>query len=158
MVVRSFRPEDFDAFFACYHRGFPDGHNRYSLARLVRFFPETSFLAEENGQIVGVVIAITEFSKAWLTALTVKPAQSKRQTRRIFMELLAALGEKLVELGYNEVFFTTSRRSLVRMALKLGGNAVSKEANYYFDGKDRHILQVPSASLDRLQKQRTATC
>lgn len=58
--VVSFLPRYFNGMVDCYRCGFPQGHNRYTLARLARFQGDSIFLAiNHRGQVVGVLIGIT---------------------------------------------------------------------------------------------------
>jgi len=139
----------------CYRAGFPEGHNRYSLSRLVRFQRDTILVAEDRKRIVGVLIGITSCREAWLTGLSVLPEQQYR-FRRCSMQLLKALGRRLIELGFKEAFATTGRKSVSWLARAVGASLVAEEKNFYFDGRPRWIYRATPATMPKLQRLLTA--
>ena len=151
MTVRDFRPQDFEGLVDCYRQGFPRGHNRYTLSRLVRFQRDTILVAEKNTAIEGVIIGISSHREAWLTGLSVLP-QLKLRMARVSMRLMHSLGERFVEVGFTQAFATTSRRSVSALAHRINATLLSEEPNFYFDGEVRSLYQADFTTLNNLNK------
>lgn len=149
MIIRDFRPHDFEGLVDCYQQGFPQGHNRYSLSRLVRFQRDSILVADRDRRVVGVIIGITSHREAWLTGLSVLPGtQSLRQKTSV--RLMQALGGRLSELGFNEALASTARRSIKSLTERVGATLVSVETDFYFDGETRHLYRADMPVLNRL--------
>jgi hypothetical protein len=152
MLIRDFQRADFDRVVDCYSTGFPQGHNRYSLSRLVRFQSDTILVAEHEDQIVGTIIGISSHREAWLTGLSVLPGTP----HAVSLHLMYALGKRFVEVGFAKAFATTSRRSVNSFARNIGATLVSVEQNYYFDGETKNLYEADLATLARLDRIVTA--
>jgi len=151
MTVRDFRAQDFEGLVDCYRQGFPEGHNRYALSRLVRFQQDTILVAEEGTEIVGVIIGISSHREAWLTGLSVLPQLKLRMTR-VSMHLMHSLGKRFVEVGFTQAFATTSRRSVNTLAKRVNSTLLSEEPNFYFDGEVRSLYLADLTTLDNLSR------
>lgn len=151
MKIRDFSPKDFEGFVDCYRTGFPEGHNRYSLSRLVRFQKETILIAEHQEKIVGVIVGITSAREAWLTGLSVLPNNSHNFSR-CSMRLIQALGSRLVALGFHHAFATTGRRSVNSLATTIQAELVDVDPNFYFDNQPRWIYKADMSTLQRLHR------
>ena len=155
MVIRDFQASDFESTLNCYQRGFPEGHSRYSLARLLRWFagkdPEQGsiLVAEDQGRIVGVVIGITSHWRAWITGLTVLP-ESKYIFAMCSLRLLAALGQRFLSLGFSQAYATTGRAKVRSLASMVGAELVGVEPNFFFDGQQRWIYRVDLKTFAKL--------
>ena len=148
-MIRDFRTGDFEGLVTCYRTGFPNGHSRYGLSRIVRYHMDTTFVAEESGTIVGMVIGVVSPREAWLTSLTVLPEPGLSR-RRYSMKLLQGLGERLRIFGFGHVMATTERRSVISLASLLQAELLAVEENFYFDGKRRWIYRADMGTLQRL--------
>lgn len=159
MHIRDFRVADFEQVFECYQRGFPEGHNRYSLARLVRWYEingrvGTFLVAEEDGKVVGVIIGIPTPQRAWITGLTVLP-----EYRGLFklypVKLIISLILRFMEMGFTEAYATTGRPDMKRLADLTGAELISEEANFYFDGRSRWLYRISFGLLSKYQSRIT---
>ncbi len=151
MKIRGFRPEDFDQLVDCYRIGFPKGHNRYSLSRLVRYQRDTVMVAEDQRKVIGVIIGITSYREAWLTGLSVLPSSEPNQ-HRCSMHLLQSLGNRLLALGFDHAFATTQRRSINSLARIVKAELVSVDKSFYFDGQTRWVYRADMSDLRRLTR------
>lgn len=149
MIIRDFHARDFDALVDCYRTGFPQGHNRYTLSRLVRFQRDTILVAEEQGQLVGTIIGITSHKEAWLTGLSVLPTAPAFQ--HTSMRLMHGLGSRFIEVGFSHAFATTGRRSVHALARLINASLVSVESNFYYDGEQKGLYKADMASLKSLE-------
>lgn len=149
--VVNFQPKYFDGLVDCYNIGFPfpERHSRYTLARLARIQRDTIILALDQGEVVGILIGQTSYREAWFTILAVKPVEVF--DRRALL-LARAGAERFVELGFNEAYFTTARKSLRRLAERIKATEIVWEPNYYFDGQGRWVVKADVASLPLLTK------
>ena len=150
LLIREFRNRDFDGVVRCHQACFAQrGHSRWGLARLVRFHGNTTFVAEFNGEVVGVALGITAHGlmtgevkcQAWLTGLSVLP---KRELlfAGCYLRLLKALGERLLVLGFHEAYATTNRKNMQYIAERVGAELIATEPDYYFDGAERSIYRI----------------
>jgi len=149
--IVSFLPKYFDGAVDCYRFGFPEGHNRYTLARLARFQRDTMFVAlDEHQDVVGVLIGMTSYNEAWFTALAVMPTVSYFQ--KCALLLSQAVANRFVDLGFTEARFTTRRRGVIKLAQRVKAVSMMEEPNYYFDGQNRYVVTVNTGNLPLLVK------
>lgn len=149
--IVDFQREYFEGMVDCYRRGFPEGHNRYTLARLSRFQRDSIFLAvNELDQVIGVLIGITSAREAWFTALTLLPNAGNQG--QIAFQLARMLSNRLIDLGFSEAFLTTERRSILRLVQRVGAPHIVEVPNCYFDGKKRWVVTVNHSNLPQLIK------
>ncbi|XOU94841.1 MAG: hypothetical protein ACNFW9_02110 [Candidatus Kerfeldbacteria bacterium] len=135
----------------CYNQGFPDGHNRYTLARLSRFQRDSIFLAiNEFDLVVGVLIGITSVREAWFTALTLLPNVGNQS--QIIFQLANHLSNRFVDMGFDEAHLTTKRRSIHRLVQRVGAPNIVEVKNCYFDDQTRWVVTVNRSNLPQLIK------
>jgi len=147
--IIDFKRKYFEGMVDCYARGFPEGHNRYTLARLSRFQRDSIFLAvNEPDRIIGVLIGITSAREAWFTALTLLPNVGNQG--QIVFQLAHRLSDRLIDLGFREAFLTTERRSILRLVQRVGAPHIVEVPNCYFDGKKRWVVTVNRGNLPKL--------
>jgi len=149
-MIRNFRTRDFEGLVDCYRRGFPEGHNRYSLSRLCRFQRDSILIAEQRDLVVGVVIGITNIREAWMTGMSVLP-ESRYRYGTVSMRLLVALGDRFLQMGFQEAFGTTNRGAMIGVAKACGAQLVSEEPDYYWDGREKLIFKAVPKALARLK-------
>jgi len=155
-MIRDFRHGDFEQVARCYERGFPEGHNRYSLSRLIRWFEGegngqgTILVAEEEGVVVGVVIGISTHWRAWMTGLSVLPGHGGFLGLN-FVKLLLSLAFRFATLGYTEAYATTARMNMKVLADRVGAELLREEQDFFFDGRSRWLYRVDLGYLSRFQ-------
>lgn len=156
MKIRDFQPADFQRVVLCYREGFPEGHNEYTLARLVRWFEGEGerkgsiLVAEDQGRVVGVIIGITTHWRAWMTGLAVLPERSY-QFSLCSIRLLLALSLRLSALGYREAYATTGRSNVKSLADFLGAVLIGTEPDFFFNGQTRWIYRADFGTLQKLR-------
>ncbi|MGW0881432.1 GNAT family N-acetyltransferase [Streptomyces sp. NPDC002671] len=97
--IRPALPDDLDAVLAFWKKaaeGTSISDDREGVERLVARDPETLILAEQNGELVGTVIAGFDGWRCHLYRLAVHP---ERRRQGIGSALLAAAEERFVRLG-----------------------------------------------------------
>ncbi|MCH7492031.1 hypothetical protein IID19_00355 [Patescibacteria group bacterium] len=147
--IIDFRRNHFEGMVDCYRHGFPEGHNRYTLARLSKFQRDSIFLAVNDlNQVIGVLIGITSAREAWFTALTLLP--NVGNPKQITFQLAYKLSNRLIELGFDEAFLTTERRSILRLVQRVEAPHIEEIPNCYFDGKKRWVVTVNHSNLPKL--------
>lgn len=100
VVVRSFRPDDESAVVAIWDDAFPGGPPRNApsayIARKVERDPELLWVAEDEGAVVGVVVAGYDGVRGWLYHLAVAPTHRRKG---IATSLIERAVESLRALG-----------------------------------------------------------
>jgi len=149
--VVPFLPKYFNDAVDCYRLGFPEGHNRYTLARLARFQRDTIFVAlNDYSDVVGVLIGVTSYCEAWFTALTVIP--TVKHFQKCALLLARSVANRFIDLGFTKAHFTTKRRGVLKLAQRLQAVKIVEEPNYFFDGQDRYVITVNTDNLPPLVK------
>ena len=134
----------------CYKIGFPRGYNRYALSRLVRHQKDTVFLAIRQELVIGVLISVTNYNEAWFSGLTVLPKLQYAQ--KCALQLACAVANRFVDLGFTKAYFTTERRSVLRLARIVSVEKIVEKPDFYFDGAKRWLITVDVSSLPKLIK------
>jgi len=141
----------FEDMILCYQFGFPDGHNRYTLARLALFHKDTIFLAvNESSMVVGVLIGITSVREAWFTGLTLLPVTSGAQ--QLIARLAQVLSHRFIDLGFDQARLTTRRRSILRFVERVKAPSIIEVPNCYHDDVNRWIATVNMSNLPLLTR------
>ncbi|MDZ7798371.1 MAG: hypothetical protein U5L76_02005 [Patescibacteria group bacterium] len=143
--IIDFQPKYFENMVTCYQFGFPEGHNRYTLGRLARWQRDTIILARHNKTVVGVLIGIISYQEAWFTALTVLPTVPLLD--KCSLHLVKAMALRFIELGFTEAYFTTVRRSVLRLAKRIKATKIQTVPHCYYDGNKRHLITVSTENL-----------
>ena len=152
ITVRGFRPtrDEFEGLVTCYTTGFPEGKNRFALSRDCRQHEDTIFVAEHHSMIVGVLMGITKYNKAFLTGMSVLP-DPRYRFGTVSMRLLIALGERYAQIGFSEAEGTTNRGAMIGIARACGATLVKESEDHYYDGKDKLLYRADVRALGRLK-------
>lgn len=91
MTIRTMRPEDYDAVYplwlGCTGMGLNDvDDSREGIGRYLRRNPETCFVAEDDGAIVGAVLAGHDGRRGHINHLAVASAYRRRGLGRALVE------------------------------------------------------------------------
>jgi len=62
------------------------------------------------------------------------------------------LATRFKSLGFQNAFATTSRRSVLKLAQAIGAVNITEEENFYFDGKNRWVIEAAADSLPKLTR------
>ena len=99
-TVRSYRPDDRESLVSLWDRVFPDDPHRNAPDRMIenklRVQPELLLVAEDDGSLVGAVMAGFDGTRGWMYHLAVAP---ERRSQGIGTALMRAAEEGLRELG-----------------------------------------------------------
>lgn len=148
--IIAFENEYFDSMVKCYEKGFPEGYNRYALARLVRRQRDTIFIAIEQGVVVGVLIGTTGHNQAWFDSITV--SSEVKPVQKCTLRLALAVANKFMELGFTKACFTTERRSILKLSKLIEAEEIIEESNFYFDESSRWVVTVNVKNIPKLIK------
>ena len=103
-TVRSYRPEDRESLVSLWDRVFPDDPPRNAPDRMIenklRVQPELLLVAEDDGCLVGAVIAGFDGTRGWMYHLAVA---SERRSEGIGAALIRAAEDGLRKLGCPKV-------------------------------------------------------
>ncbi len=103
-AVRSYRPDDRDSLVSLWARVFPDDPPRNAPDRMIdnklRVQPELLLVAEDEGALVGAVMAGFDGTRGWIHHLAVIP---ERRSQGIGATLMRAAEEGLRRLGCPKV-------------------------------------------------------
>ena len=99
-TVRSYRPDDRESLVSLWDRVFPDDPHRNAPDQMIenklRVQPELLLVAEDDGSLVGAVMAGFDGTRGWMYHLAVAP---ERRSQGIGTALMRAAEEGLRELG-----------------------------------------------------------
>lgn len=129
MIIREMTMDDYDAVYAlwlsCKGMGLNDvDDTREGIGKFLQRNPETCFVAEENAEIVGVILAGNDGRRGYLYHTAVSPAH---RHRGIATELVQKTCEALASLGIVKV-------ALVAFERNTDGNAFWERQG--FTGRD----------------------
>ncbi len=103
-TVRSYRPDDRESLVSLWDRVFPDDPPRNAPDRMIdnklRVQPELLLVAEDEGALVGAVMAGFDGTRGWIHHLAVIP---ERRSQGIGATLMRAAEEGLRRLGCPKV-------------------------------------------------------
>ncbi len=103
-TVRSYRPEDRESLVSLWDRVFPDDPPRNAPDRMIenklRVQPELLLVAEDDGSLVGAVMAGFDGTRGWMYHLAVTP---ERRCQGIGASLMRAGEDALRKLGCPKV-------------------------------------------------------
>lgn len=113
MTIRTMTPEDYDRVWAlwmsCKNMGFNDlDDSREGIARFLRRNPTTSFVAEEEAAIVGVILAGQDGRRGYIYHMSVGEAYRRRG---IGTQLVARCLDALKAEGINKVALLVFNRN-----------------------------------------------
>ncbi len=103
-TVRSYRPDDRESLVSLWARVFPDDPSRNAPDRMIRnklrVQPELLLVAEDDGSLVGAVMAGFDGTRGWMYHLAVAP---ERRSQGIGTTLARAAEDGLRKLGCPKV-------------------------------------------------------
>ncbi len=103
-TVRSYRPDDRESLVSLWARVFPDDPPRNAPDRMIenklQVQPELLLVAEDDGSVVGAVIAGFDGTRGWMYHLAVTP---ERRSQGIGASLMRTAEDGLRKLGCPKV-------------------------------------------------------
>ena len=103
-TVRSYRPDDRESLVSLWDRVFPDDPPRNAPDRMIenklQVQPELLLVAEDDGSLVGAVMAGFDGTRGWMYHLAVTP---ERRSQGIGTTLMRAAEDGLRKLGCPKV-------------------------------------------------------
>ena len=140
LLIRKFRPSDLQRVYEIEARSFKDPYHPIFLINLYELYGDTFLVAEEEGEVVGYVIARKVNAKGHIIAIAVAP---EHRCRGIGRALMLAVEEELRKRGIAELWLEVrvSNTRAIKFYKRLG--YVEKEIlrGYYADGEDAMLLK-----------------
>ena len=143
-MIRTMRIEDYDNIYAlwmsCKNMGFNNlDDSREGVGRFLRRNPATSFVAEEDGRIVGVILAGHDGRRGYIYHMSV--AEDRRH-RGIGRELVSRSLSALKAEGINKVALLVFHRNEVGNAFwESQGYTLRTNLNYRNKSLNRDVPQ-----------------
>jgi ribosomal protein S18 acetylase RimI-like enzyme len=112
------------------------------------FFPESCFVAEEDGRLVGYVLSFVRGDEAYCTTLAVAPElQGTRVAIQLLRALVAALAPRV-----DSVWFTVKEDNDAARALHraLGARDVGVREDFYGPGDRRMVSRIERPAFERI--------
>ncbi|MDI6655777.1 MAG: ribosomal protein S18-alanine N-acetyltransferase [Candidatus Hydrothermarchaeota archaeon] len=140
IIIRKFRPSDLGRVHEIECRSFKDPYHTLFLLNLYETYPDTFFVAEENGAVVGYVISRMVNRSGHVLAIAVDPRHRNRGLGRALMN---AVTERLREFGMKDIYLEVriSNTAAINFYKKLGFEVRGIVRSYYSDGEDAVILK-----------------
>jgi ribosomal protein S18 acetylase RimI-like enzyme len=150
--IRPLRSEDFTEIMRLEEEVFARSGESVLGAYYVRlcceFFPESCFVAEEDGRLVGYVLSFVRGDEAYCTTLAVAPElQGTRVAIQLLRALVAALAPRV-----DSVWFTVKEDNDAARALHraLGASDVGVREDFYGPGDRRMVSRIERPAFERI--------
>jgi ribosomal protein S18 acetylase RimI-like enzyme len=151
--IRTLQSEDFNALMKLEEEVFGAAGEGvlgpYYVRLCCEFYPDTSFVAVEDGAVVGYVLCFVRGREAYCTTLAVAPdLQGSRVAFQLVRTLIAALSGRA-----DSCWFTVKEDNLAARALHaaLGARDVEVREDFYGPGDRRIVSRIDRAAFERLQ-------
>ncbi|HEX9241726.1 MAG TPA: GNAT family N-acetyltransferase [Anaeromyxobacter sp.] len=150
--IRPLRSEDFTEIMRLEEEVFARCGESVLGAYYVRlcceFFPESCYVAEEDGRLVGYVLSFVKGDEAYCTTLGVAPElQGTRVAIQLLRALIAALAPRV-----DSVWFTVKEDNDAARALHraLGARDVGFRDDFYGPGDRRLVSRIERPAFERI--------
>lgn len=140
LMIRRFKPADLQRVYEIEAKSFKDPYHPLFLISLYEQYGDTFLVAEQNGKVVGYVIARKVNAKGHIIAIAVDP---EHRCRGIGRALMLAVEEELKKKGVTEFWLEVrvSNTRAVKFYRRLGYIERGILKGYYADGEDAILLK-----------------
>ncbi|BDG07035.1 GNAT family N-acetyltransferase [Anaeromyxobacter paludicola] len=151
--IRPLSPDDFDELMRLEEQIFAaDGEKvlgPYYVRLCCDFFPDSCFVAIEDGRVVGYVLCFLRGREAYCTTLAVVP---ELQGSRVAVQLVRTLASAIAH-RVDSCWFTVKEENVAARALHaaLGAREVEIRHGFYGPGDRRIMSRIDRAGFDRLR-------
>ena len=140
LLVRGFTPRDLGRVYDIECKSFKDPYHVMVLLNLYELYPESFFVAEEDGVVVGYVISRRVDTSGHVLAIATDPGHRGRGIGKV---LMATVMEHFLKIGARDIWLEVraSNEVAIWFYKGLGFGEAGRARGYYSDGEEALIFK-----------------